>query len=142
MLAALFHFASCTAHRRCRASLSITAPACCANQLQSTVTGFVKGYQAPRHGATKRRLRAPYIMVCAAMGWAGLRLTPCCAVHCRAQDVVTFLHWCSMPELDERKQMGIKAIALSAVMFGFAAYLKRLRWSHLKSRRVVVDVVN
>lgn len=58
------------------------------------------------------------------------------------QDVTTFLAWAASPEADERKLMGIKAVAIISIMWAFALYQKRLRWSTLKSRRIVVDVVN
>ena len=43
---------------------------------------------------------------------------------------------------DERKLMGVKAITIIGIMCAFAVYQKRLRWSVLKSRKIVVDVVN
>jgi ubiquinol-cytochrome c reductase cytochrome c1 subunit len=58
------------------------------------------------------------------------------------QDVVSFLAWAASPEMDERKLMGFKALSLIALMWAFALYQKRLKWAPLKSRRVVVDVVN
>jgi ubiquinol-cytochrome c reductase cytochrome c1 subunit len=58
------------------------------------------------------------------------------------QDVTTFLAWAAAPEMDERKLMGIKGMTIIGVMWAFAIYQKRLRWSVLKSRKVVVDVVN
>lgn len=72
----------------------------------------------------------------------GTLLTPwwfCRADH--TQDVTTFLAWAASPEHDERKLMGIKGMAIIGIMWGFAIYHKRLRWSVLKSRKVVVDVV-
>ncbi|KAF6264543.1 cytochrome c1 [Scenedesmus sp. NREL 46B-D3] len=60
----------------------------------------------------------------------------------QAKDVTTFLAWAASPEQDERKLMGIKAMTLIAVMWAYAVYQKRLRWSTLKSRKVVVDVIN
>lgn len=38
--------------------------------------------------------------------------------------------------------MGVKAMTIISIMWAFAMYQKRLRWSVLKSRKVVVDVVN
>lgn len=60
----------------------------------------------------------------------------------QAKDVTTFLAWAASPEQDERKLMGIKAMTLIAIMWTYAIYQKRLRWSTLKSRKVVVDVIN
>eukprot|EP00879_Flechtneria_rotunda_P001423 GHRR01001576.1.p1 GENE.GHRR01001576.1~~GHRR01001576.1.p1 ORF type:complete len:313 (+),score=91.89 GHRR01001576.1:119-1057(+) len=60
----------------------------------------------------------------------------------QAKDVTTFLAWAASPEQDERKLMGVKAITLISLMWLYAVYQKRLRWSVLKSRKVVVDVVN
>jgi ubiquinol-cytochrome c reductase cytochrome c1 subunit len=55
--------------------------------------------------------------------------------------VTTFLAWAASPEHDERKLMGIKGLTVIGIMFLFATYQKRLRWSVLKSRKIVLDVV-
>lgn len=60
----------------------------------------------------------------------------------QAKDVVTFLAWAAAPEQDERKLVGIKALAILSLMIAYAAYQKRLKWAPLKTRRLVVDVVN
>jgi ubiquinol-cytochrome c reductase cytochrome c1 subunit len=60
----------------------------------------------------------------------------------QAKDVTTFLSWCAEPEHDDRKLMGIKWTALMVVLWLLAVYYKRWIWSPIKSRRVVVDVVN
>jgi ubiquinol-cytochrome c reductase cytochrome c1 subunit len=60
----------------------------------------------------------------------------------QAKDVTTFLAWAASPEQDERKLMGVKAITVIGIMWAFAVYQKRLRWSVLKSRKIVMDVVN
>lgn len=60
----------------------------------------------------------------------------------QAKDVTTFLAWASNPEHDERKQMGLKVVVVASIMFVFAAYMKRLKWAPLKSRRIVSDVIN
>lgn len=57
----------------------------------------------------------------------------------QAKDVTTFLSWAAAPEQDERKLVGVKALTVIAVMWGFALYQKRLKWAPLKSRRVVVE---
>ncbi len=56
--------------------------------------------------------------------------------------MTTFLAWAASPEQDERKLMGIKAMTLISIMMMFAMYQKRLKWSVLKSRKIVMDVVN
>ncbi|KAG8481723.1 hypothetical protein CXB51_026637 [Gossypium anomalum] len=58
------------------------------------------------------------------------------------KDVVTFLSWAAEPEMEERKLMGFKWIFLLSLALLQAAYYRRLRWSVLKSRRLVLDVVN
>lgn len=59
-----------------------------------------------------------------------------------AKDVVTFLSWAAEPEHDDRKLMGAKFMfALSLALFQ-AGYYKRWKWSHVKSRRVIIDAVN
>ncbi|KNE63744.1 hypothetical protein AMAG_08830 [Allomyces macrogynus ATCC 38327] len=54
-----------------------------------------------------------------------------------AKDVVTFLAWAAEPEHDDRKRMGLKAMILLTAMSGFSLWLKRFKWSVLKSRKVV-----
>ncbi|KIY99740.1 ubiquinol-cytochrome c reductase cytochrome c1 subunit [Monoraphidium neglectum] len=60
----------------------------------------------------------------------------------QAKDVTTFLAWAASPEHDERKLVGVKALTIIGIMWAFAVYQKRLKWAPLKSRRVVLDVVN
>jgi ubiquinol-cytochrome c reductase cytochrome c1 subunit len=53
-----------------------------------------------------------------------------------AKDVTAFLSWCAEPEMEERKRMGMKAmIILSALALG-SLYIKRFKWSVLKTRKV------
>ena len=54
-----------------------------------------------------------------------------------AKDVVTFLNWAAEPEHDERKKMGLKAITILSVMFILSIYLKRHKFTVLKSRKIV-----
>lgn len=68
-------------------------------------------------------------------------LTSAATLVC-VQDVTTFLSWAASPEQDERKLMGVKALTVIGIMWAFAIYQKRLRWSVLKSRKIVIDVVN
>jgi len=54
-----------------------------------------------------------------------------------AKDVCTFLVWAASPEHDMRKKMSIKAMSL---LFGLAAityYMKRFRWTVVKSRKIL-----
>ncbi|MEE6462949.1 hypothetical protein FKM82_005707 [Ascaphus truei] len=53
-----------------------------------------------------------------------------------AKDVCTFLRWASEPEHDQRKRMGLKVIMMSAILFPVVYYMKRHRWSVLKSRKI------
>jgi len=54
-----------------------------------------------------------------------------------AKDVTTFLSWAAEPEHDERKLMGFKALTILSVLAVFSLYVKRLRWSYLKNRKIV-----
>lgn len=60
----------------------------------------------------------------------------------QAKDVVTFLAWAAEPEADDRKLMGVKWIAAMSLVLVTAVYYKRWKWAPLKSRRIIVDVVN
>jgi ubiquinol-cytochrome c reductase cytochrome c1 subunit len=42
-----------------------------------------------------------------------------------AKDVVEFLNWTAEPEMDERKKMGWKVLAVSAVLFSISVWVKR-----------------
>lgn len=54
-----------------------------------------------------------------------------------AKDVCTFLKWAAEPEHDKRKRMFIKATALLVLLTGATYYYKRLKWSPLKSRKII-----
>ncbi|KAJ3282754.1 cytochrome c1 [Rhizoclosmatium sp. JEL0117] len=54
-----------------------------------------------------------------------------------AKDVTTFLTWASYPEHDERKKLGMKAIALSATLFVLSIWYKRFKWAPIKTRQIV-----
>merc|ERR1712088_584587 len=54
-----------------------------------------------------------------------------------AKDVVTFLAWASSPEQDMRKKMGLKALTVLAVLTSALYYVKRFKFSVLKSRKLV-----
>merc|ERR1712226_1807974 len=52
-----------------------------------------------------------------------------------AKDVCCFLRWASEPEFDDRKKIGFKSIFIFAGLLGITYYMKRLKWSVLKSRK-------
>ena len=54
-----------------------------------------------------------------------------------AKDVTTFLSWAAEPEHDERKKLGIKAVLLCLGLTTFVFYIKRHRWSYLKTRKII-----
>ncbi|KZT09922.1 cytochrome c1, component of the mitochondrial respiratory chain [Laetiporus sulphureus 93-53] len=53
-----------------------------------------------------------------------------------AKDVVTFLNWAAEPEHDERKQIGLKAIIIFSALTAISLYVKRFKWSVIKSRKL------
>lgn len=53
-----------------------------------------------------------------------------------AKDVSTFLKWGSEPEHDDRKRMLIKAIGIFSILCSLTYYIKRHKWSALKSRKI------
>ncbi|CRK92683.1 CLUMA_CG006305, isoform A [Clunio marinus] len=53
-----------------------------------------------------------------------------------AKDVSVFLKWASEPEWDERKRMFIKAMGMLSILIGLTYYIKRHKWSSLKSRKI------
>ena len=59
-----------------------------------------------------------------------------------AKDVATFLTWAASPEHDLRKRMGLKALTLLSIIGGFVYYIKRSKWSVLKSRKIVYTPKN
>ncbi|RUP51283.1 hypothetical protein BC936DRAFT_149011 [Jimgerdemannia flammicorona] len=54
-----------------------------------------------------------------------------------AKDVVTFLSWAAEPEHDERKKLGMKAMIILVSLTGLSIWLKRFKWSTLKTRKIV-----
>ena len=60
----------------------------------------------------------------------------------QAKDVTTFLAWAAEPEHDERKLMGVKFLTAMLMLWVCAIYYKRWKWAPIKSRRIIVDVVN
>jgi len=53
-----------------------------------------------------------------------------------AKDVSTFLTWTAEPEHDDRKRMGFKALFLLGLMILPTLYMKRLKWSVVKTRKI------
>ncbi|KAF1549636.1 Cytochrome c1, heme protein, mitochondrial, partial [Eudyptes schlegeli] len=54
-----------------------------------------------------------------------------------AKDVCTFLRWAAEPEHDHRKRMGLKMLMISGLLISLVYYMKRHKWSVLKSRKMV-----
>jgi ubiquinol-cytochrome c reductase cytochrome c1 subunit len=54
-----------------------------------------------------------------------------------AKDVSEFLAWASYPELDERKFIGLKTIAVTTLLLGVSIWWKRFKWSYIKTKQVV-----
>ena len=53
-----------------------------------------------------------------------------------AKDVVTFLNWAAEPEHDERKKNGLKAVILFSTLWAISIYIKRFKWSVIKTRKI------
>ncbi|WVQ81294.1 hypothetical protein IAT38_003417 [Cryptococcus sp. DSM 104549] len=56
-----------------------------------------------------------------------------------AKDVVTFLAWAAEPEHDQRKKMGLQALIILTAGFAISVYVKRFKWSYIKTRKLVYD---
>uniref|UniRef100_A0A1B6GEM2 Cytochrome c1, heme protein, mitochondrial n=1 Tax=Cuerna arida TaxID=1464854 RepID=A0A1B6GEM2_9HEMI len=54
-----------------------------------------------------------------------------------AKDVTSFLSWCAQPEMETRKLYCIKFAVYMSALFAFVWYMKRHRWSVIKSRKIV-----
>jgi len=59
-----------------------------------------------------------------------------------AKDVVTFLSWASSPEHDMRKKMGLKFLTVITITTLGLYYVKRFKFSVLKSRKLVYQPKN
>jgi ubiquinol-cytochrome c reductase cytochrome c1 subunit len=59
-----------------------------------------------------------------------------------AKDISNFLHWASEPEHDDRKRMGMKAVFILSLLTGMSLWLKRFKWSGLKTRKIVYNPRN
>ncbi|XP_060521179.1 cytochrome c1, heme protein, mitochondrial [Cylas formicarius] len=53
-----------------------------------------------------------------------------------AKDVATFLTWASQPEHDDRKRMFIKCMGILGILIGVTYYIKRFKFSTLKTRKI------
>jgi len=56
-----------------------------------------------------------------------------------AKDVVEFLNWAAEPEMDQRKKMGLKVLTIGTVLFALSVWVKRYKWSPIKSRKIVYN---
>ncbi|KAF2157126.1 cytochrome C1 family protein [Myriangium duriaei CBS 260.36] len=56
-----------------------------------------------------------------------------------AKDVVEFLNWTAEPEMDDRKKMGWKVLAITSALFGLSVWVKRYKWSVVKTRKIVYN---
>ncbi|KAF2433416.1 cytochrome C1 [Tothia fuscella] len=56
-----------------------------------------------------------------------------------AKDVVEFLNWAAEPEADNRKLMGWKVMAVTGFLFGLSVWVKRYKWSPIKTRKLVYN---
>ncbi|EMD62221.1 hypothetical protein COCSADRAFT_38995 [Bipolaris sorokiniana ND90Pr] len=54
-----------------------------------------------------------------------------------AKDVVEFLNWAAEPEMDDRKKMGWKVLAVTSVLFSLSVWVKRYKWGPLKNRKIL-----
>jgi len=54
-----------------------------------------------------------------------------------AKDVCTYLVWAASPEHDMRKKMAIKCLGMFTLLMGTSYYLKRHKWSMIKSRKII-----
>jgi len=59
-----------------------------------------------------------------------------------AKDVSTFLVWAASPEHDMRKRMAIKAMSMLSLLAIFSYYIKRHKWTVIKSRQLVFTPTN
>jgi ubiquinol-cytochrome c reductase cytochrome c1 subunit len=56
-----------------------------------------------------------------------------------AKDVAEFLNWAAEPEMDQRKKMGLKVLAVTSVLFALSVWVKRYKWSPIKTRQIVYN---
>ncbi|XP_064118852.1 cytochrome c1, heme protein, mitochondrial-like [Macrobrachium nipponense] len=58
-----------------------------------------------------------------------------------AKDVAVFLKWAAEPEHDQRKKMALKCIMMFSLLTAITYYIKRHKWSVLKSRKIAYKPV-
>ncbi|KAL3417912.1 cytochrome C1 family protein [Phlyctema vagabunda] len=56
-----------------------------------------------------------------------------------AKDVTEFLNWAAEPEMDQRKKMGMKVIIIGSALFALSVWVKRYKWSPMKTRKIVYN---
>ena len=56
-----------------------------------------------------------------------------------AKDVVEFLNWAAEPEMDQRKKMGMKVIAITSILAALSIWVKRYKWTPIKTRKLVYN---
>lgn len=56
-----------------------------------------------------------------------------------AKDVTTFLNWCSEPEHDDRKRLGLKAIIILSSLYLLSVWVKKFKWAAVKNRKFVFN---
>jgi ubiquinol-cytochrome c reductase cytochrome c1 subunit len=54
-----------------------------------------------------------------------------------AKDVTEFLNWTAEPEMDTRKKFGMKVLVVSSVLFALSVWVKRYKWSPVKTRKIM-----
>lgn len=53
-----------------------------------------------------------------------------------AKDITCFLSWCSEPEKDARKRLGMKCCIIWVALFSLTGYYKRFKWGPIKNRKI------
>jgi len=53
-----------------------------------------------------------------------------------AKDVTEFLNFAAEPEMNDRKKMGVKALVIGTVLFALSVWVKRYKWSPIKTRKL------
>ncbi|KAH8602966.1 cytochrome c1 heme protein [Bisporella sp. PMI_857] len=56
-----------------------------------------------------------------------------------AKDVTEFLNWAAEPEMDQRKKMGLKVLAITSTLFALSVWVKRYKWSPIKTRKITYN---
>jgi len=56
-----------------------------------------------------------------------------------AKDVVEFLNWAAEPEMDDRKKMGWKVLAISTTLLLISVWVKKYKWTTIKNRKLIYN---